>query len=55
MAENHFDEEVFKISEIENRMAGTIVGVSKVVTEKVRPNLSEYKNVLYLWGGGRTR
>lgn len=50
VVERHFDKKVFKISEIENKMAGIIVGVSKAVTEEVRPNLSEYKNVLYLWG-----
>lgn len=52
VAENHFGQKVFKISEIENKMAGIIVGVSKAVTEEIRPNLSGYKNVLYLWGKG---
>ncbi len=47
--EEHMGKKVFKISEIENKMAGIIVGVSKAVTEDIRPFLSEYKNVLYLW------
>lgn len=46
---NHFGKKVFRISEIKNKMAGIIVGASKAVTEEVRPNLIEYKNLLYLW------
>lgn len=49
VAEKYMGQKVFRISEIENKMAGIIVGVSKAVTEDIRPLLSEYKNVLYLW------
>lgn len=45
----YFDKKVFKISEIDNKLAGIIVGVSKTTTDMVRSNLSEFKNVLYLW------
>lgn len=40
---------VFKISKIRSREAGIIVAVSKLTTEMIRPNLTEFENVLYLW------
>lgn len=46
----HLGKKVFKLSEIENKTTAIIVGVSKVVTEEIRPSLLDYKNVLYLWG-----
>lgn len=48
--EEYLDARVFKVSEIENKEAGIIVGVSKATTKEIRANLGEFKNVLYLWG-----
>lgn len=45
----HLGVRVFKISEIKNRGAGIIAAVSKLTTEMISPNLTEYRNVLYLW------
>lgn len=47
--ESYLGKSIFRISEVQDKMAGIIVAVSKAVTEEVRANLIGYKNVLYLW------